>query len=177
VAVQIPLAAGWNLIAIPLVLDDPSPAAAFASIAGQYDVVYAYEGCDSGNPWRRFNPNAPPWVNNLTAVDAAHGYWLRTTEATVLTLTGTPAENTSIGLCRGWNLIGYPSAAPVLLPDALSGIAGQYSLVYAYDALDPADPWKRFAPMAPPITNDLTELGPGKGYWLLMTTDATLVVP
>jgi hypothetical protein len=31
--------------------------------------------------------------------------------------------------------------------------------------------------MAPPITNDLTELGPGKGYWLLMTTDATLVVP
>jgi hypothetical protein len=75
-----------------------------------------------------------------------------------------------------WNLIGYPSAAAVALPDALAGIAGKYDLVYAYDAADTADQWKKFVPNAPPFVNDLTALGPGKGYWIRMTEAATLVV-
>ena len=62
------------------------------------------------------------------------------------------------------------------LPDALAGIAGKYDLVYTYDAADAADPWQKFDPNAPAFVNDLTLMGPGKGYWVRATQAATLVV-
>jgi hypothetical protein len=91
-------------------------------------------------------------------------------------VTGTLPVSTTIPLCVGWNLISYPSAAPVPLPGALASIAGKYDLVYAYDAADLADPWKQYDPLAPPEINDLTEMGPKRGYWIRMTEATTLVV-
>jgi hypothetical protein len=180
---KIGLATGWNLIALPLTQSFTETQAALASIAGQYDLVYAYDGCDATDPWKTYDPAAPPPVNDLTSLDVQHGYWLRATAPATLTLAGTRPTSITIQLCAGWNLIGYPSAAPVALPDALASIAGQYDLVFAYDASDTADPWKKYNPAAPPFTNDLAALGPGKGYWVRMTVEhplqgeaATLVV-
>jgi hypothetical protein len=173
---QIPLALGWNLIALPFVPTDPSPAAVFASIAGQYDLVFAYAGCDTADPWKKYDPIAPPFVNDLTAVTVGQGVWVRATAAVTLRVAGRLPGTTTIPLCLGWNLIGYPSQAPVALPGALdASIAGQYDLVYAYDAADP-DPWKQYDPSAPPYANDLMQMGPGWGYWLHATSAATLIV-
>jgi carboxypeptidase D len=174
---------GWNLVALPRVPADPAPAAVLAPITGSYDLVYAYDACDLTDPWKVYDPAAPPWVNDLTQMDVRHGYWLRDTTAVTLTLTGALPGPTSIPLCvggtspsGGWNLIGYPSTAAVPLPDALASITGKYDLVYAYDASDPADPWRKYDPLAPPWVNTLTEMGPGRGYWLRMTEAATLTV-
>jgi hypothetical protein len=174
--VYAPLALGWNLIAIPLVPANPAPAAVLTSVTGKYDLVYAYDACDTADPWKVYDPAAPPWVNDLTQMDVRHGYWLRDTTPATLMLTGTPPGPTSITLCVSWNLIGYPSTAAVPLPDALASIAGKYDLVYAYDASDPTDPWRKYDPLAPPWVNTLAEMGPGKGYWLRMTEAATLTV-
>jgi hypothetical protein len=148
----------------------------FSSIAGDYDLVYAYDACDAADPWKMYDPNAPPFINDLTDIDVKHGYWLRATVAITLNFAGQPPGPTSIPLCVGWNLIGYPSDEPVPLPNALTSIAGKYNLVYAYDASDAADPWKMYDPNAPPFINDLTSMGPGVGYWLRATQPATLVV-
>jgi hypothetical protein len=167
---------GWNLIALPRRPANDSPAAVLAPIAGQYTAVYAYDACDVADPWKKYDPTAPPFVNDLTSIDVQHGYWIQATGVVNLPLAGALPGTTSIPLCLGWNLIGYPSAAAVALPDALVGITGKYDLVYAYDAADTVDPWKKFAPSAPPFVNDLTELEPGKGYWIRMSANATLGV-
>jgi hypothetical protein len=179
----VPLQIGWNLIALPRIPSDPAPAAVLAPIAGQYTQVYAYDACDVADPWKIYDPAAPPYANDLTSMDVQHGYWIRATGTVTLTVAGTRPTSTTIPLCTGgtspsgdWNLIGYPSAAAVALPDALAGIAGKYNLVYAYDAADTADPWKKFDPNAPPFVNDLTELGAGKGYWIRVTEATTLII-
>jgi hypothetical protein len=174
--VSLALAANWNLIAIPRTLADPTLPAALDSITGTYNLVYAYDACDPADPWKKYDPTAPSFANDLTGMDVQRGYWLLTTQPVTLTVAGARPGATSIPLCAGWNLIGYPSAAPVMLPGALASIAGQYDLVYAYDAADAADPWKKYAPAAPWFTNDLAELGPGKGYWIRMTETGTMVV-
>lgn len=73
----------------------------------------------------------------------------------------------------GWNLVGYPSAATLDLPGALTdhGVM-EFTLVYAYHAADTSDPWKLFDPAVLPIQNDLTALSPGWGYWIYVTEDA-----
>jgi subtilisin family serine protease len=182
VSLQVPLAVGWNLIALPLVPADPAPSAVLAGISGSYNVVYAYDACNAADPWQVYDPAAPPWVNDLTQMDVRRGYWLQATAAVTLTLNGAPPGPVSIPLCVSetasgdWNLVGYPAAAATPLPGALASIAGQYDLVYAYDAADPADPWQVYDPAGPPWANDLTALGPGWGYWIRMTEAGALII-
>jgi len=80
---------------------------------------------------------------------------------------------TDIKLWSGWNLIGYNSLNPKTITDALFSISGNYSIVWAYDASDTADHWKMYDPGVP-FGNDLTIIEPGKGYWIMMTSDDIL---
>jgi hypothetical protein len=137
--------------------------------------VYGYEGCDTSQPWEKFDPAAPPFVNTLTAMDEQHGYWLRTTGPESLTLSGVRLLTTAIPLCAGWNLIGYPSGVGKSVTEVLAGIDGQYDLVYAYDASDTGDPWEKYDPNAP-VGNDLKTMRPWLGYWIRMTEPATLTI-
>ena len=153
----IPLIAGWNLVALPLTQVNAAPEAVLTAIAGQYDAVYGYDACDPIDPWKKYDPTAPPFVNDLSSVTVEQGLWIHANVSTILTVTGTaPPAQMSIPLCAGANLIGYPSGSPVTLPDALASIAGKYDRVHSYDPSDAADPWKTFDPGAPSFVN-LTE--------------------
>jgi hypothetical protein len=74
----------------------------------------------------------------------------------------------------GWNLIGYPvqtanvptATRPISL--VLASIAGDYSIVYGYDAADMRDPWKLYTPQYN-VQSDLAALDFGRGYWLCVT--------
>ena len=80
----------------------------------------------------------------------------------------------TVDLYTGWNLISIPvmpkdtSISSVLFP-----INGNSSIVWAYDASDTLDHWKKYDPTAI-FGNDLLNLGPGKGYWIKMTYDDIL---
>ena len=52
------LALDWNLISIPVVLDDLSTPAVLETITGTYEVVWAYDGCTSPY-WLKYDPNDP----------------------------------------------------------------------------------------------------------------------
>ena len=174
--VNIDLTSGWNLISSPLILSDPSPSAVFSSVSGNYGDVFAYDGCDTADPWEWFNPGIPG--NDLTAVSHQLGYWVDMTSADILSLSGEHPLETTINLCQGWNLIGYPSVVTQPIETALSSIAGHYSLVKQYKASDFDDPWKVYNPSAPADLSDLKEMVPGYGYWIYITTEtATLVIP
>lgn len=176
ISASIVLHPGWNLVASPLIPVDSSPPAAFSTIAGQYDLVYAYDACDSADPWKKFDPQAPPMANDLPAVTVERGLWIRATAATTWVVTGTQPAQFTVPLCAGQNLIAYPSPAAAALPAALASISGSYTQIYAYDAADTANPWRSFDPEAPAFVNDLTALGPTQGYWINMTAAAILTV-
>jgi len=63
----------------------------------------------------------------------------------------------------------------VAVSTALASIDGNYSTVWAYNASDTSDPWKRYRPGSG--SNDLTAMNPGFGYWVRVNVTAeTLVI-
>lgn len=67
-------------------------------------------------------------------------------------------------------------ASSVGVTTALASIAGEYSIVWGYNASDISDPWKKHVPGAA-IGNDLASFTPGFGYWVRVNaTSATLTV-
>ena len=155
---------------------DPSPAAIFASISNELISAYKYDACDATDPWKKYDPAAPGQANDMSSVDVRSAVWLQTKANATLTVTGTIPTSVTVPMCQGPNLIGYPSGAPVSLPSAFVSIADNYDSVYNFDSTDLADPWKIFTPSNPSATNDLSAVGPGRGYWVDMLRAAVLQV-
>jgi hypothetical protein len=160
---------GWNMVSVPLAPASTSIANFLSSISGKYDLVQAFYG---GN-WHNY-PSG-----DLTTVDQKMGLWIHVTQNCTLTVEGTAPASTTISLTSsgsGWNLIGWPAGGARSVSTALSSIAGKYDKIYTYDAYDATDPWKIHDVAAPSYVNDLTQLVPGKAYWIHMTSSADLVV-
>lgn len=82
-----------------------------------------------------------------------------------------------VGLQPGWNLLSIPLVPlSTAVGDVLSSISDRYSLVYAYDARDSANPWRRYDPAAPAALNDLAQINERMGFWVYATNVATLKV-
>ena len=146
---------------------------ALQSALGQVSAVY---GWDVGKP-QSFYPNTPVISNTLFSIDAYHGYWTKSQGPVELSITGaTVPPNTPIALQQGWNLVGYPSRQSQSVADALRNIDDCYDIVYAYDAFDSTNSWKKFDPNAPSYANNLTTLEPGRGYWIKANTACSWVV-
>ena len=143
-----------------------------STINGNYSIVWAYNASDTADHWKKYDPLAP-FGNDLTSIVPGKGYWIMMTNNDVLLITGTSPE--SIDLKTSWNLIGYNSLVSLPITDALSSIDGNYSIIWAYNASDTADHWKKYDSQAP-FGNDLSIMEPGKGYWIMMTTDDILEI-
>ena len=170
------LGTGWNLVSIPLSPHSTVITDVLSSTEEKYDLVYAYDASDAGDPWKKYNVDAPAFLNDLTDIDETVGFWIRCTETVTLTVSGSVPSSTDISLYTGWNLVGYPSQMTRPISEALASIEGKYDLVYAYDAWDVEDPWKKYNVAAPPFLNDLTEMGPGWGYWIRVSQDCVWTV-
>ena len=181
---SITLVPGWNLVSFNVHPTDTSPAAVLADIAGHYDLVYAWDATgahsSSGN-WLKYDPAVPPFLNSLTILDEQMGFWIHMTVADTLDVVGSAPVSTEIELLDntgGWNLVSYASISNRALPGALEehGVGTDFSLVYTYQASEPGDPWKLFDRSAPPFLNDLTQLTPGRGYWVKVNADHTWTI-
>jgi len=173
----IPLYPGYNLLSLPEEPPDPDPAAVFAPIDGSYVEVFAHDVCDTTDEdgWQRYVPTDPA-ASDLLDVDPTMGLWIEATAPAVLPSDGTLPATTSWQLCTGWNLIGFPAAQPRPVRSALQSIDGKYVRIFGYDASDADDPWEIWDANVPDWANDLRELRPGFGYWLLVTEDVTLEI-
>jgi len=167
----IPLSSGWNLISISRAPASTTIGDVLSSIEGHYDLVYAYDASNEANPWKKYNVVAQPWLNDLTDIDEAMGFWVRATEAVTLTVAGSVPSSMEVLLYAGWNLVGYPSHVTRPITEALASIEGKYDLVYGYDAWDAEHPWEKYNTGALPFLNDLTEMGPHRGYWIRVNED------
>lgn len=177
---NISLVPGWNLISFNVHPTDTAIASVLASVEDSFDLVYAWDATGahpgSGN-WLKYD-NVPFSPDTLTALDETVGFWIHMTSTDVLEVAGSVPTTTNISLwdnAGGWNLVGYPSISDQSMPAVLSdhGVGTNFSLVYAYHANDILDPWKLYDRSAPVFLNDLTQLTPGWGYWINVTTDLT----
>ncbi len=122
-------------------------------------------------------------LNDLKSLDQRLGFWIYITELNplILKVDGNAPVSTSINLLSvgsGWNLVGYPSIYNRYLPGAFAdhGVGTNFSLVYAYHAIDELEAWKLFNRAGNPILNGLTVMSPGWGYWINVATDCTWTV-
>jgi hypothetical protein len=168
---SISLAPGINLVSLPLHPEAITITNVLASISGSYEKVYTYDGCNSTEQWAIYDPSKPPFVNTLHTLDETVSFWIRMTTTDTLVITGTVPVPAAIPLCTGLNMPGYPSLQSQPIADALASIDGMYGSVYAYDAQDPAQQWKKYDPTLPPFANTLHEMAPGHGYWIQVNQD------
>jgi hypothetical protein len=175
---NIPLVSGWNLISFNLQpYPSKAPADVFASIADNYDLVYAWDatGASSANGnWMIFDPDISS-PDTLEEIDENLGLWIHVTSASTLSVKGFMPTTTTINLLttgNGWNLVGFPSslspAPAVSFTDSTN-----VSLVYAYDPSDVNNPWKLYQPGIPDYVIDLASMQAGFGYWVLVTAEDT----
>lgn len=149
---------------------------ALSSINGSYTLVYAWNATSSS--WKLYNPYAQsPAINSLNYTTVQWGYWINVNASSAtLNVTGTQPSSTNIGVVSGWNLIGYPKTTTQLVSTTLTGISGQYTLVYSWNASSSS--WKLYNPYAQSAAiNSLNYSAPGYGYWVYVNaSSATLTV-
>jgi len=165
----IALVPGRNLVSLPVHPEDTSVAAVLSSIDGYYSLVYAYDASDQADPWKRYDPSVPAFANDLLTIDETKGLSIHVTEAVTWVVSNYELSSGTVPLQAGWNLVGYPSLEPRYVSDALASIEGLCTLVYTYDISDEADPLKVYDPASSPGASDLTEMLPGRGYWIRVT--------
>lgn len=173
VTYQISLPSGWYLTSVPFHPFDTAVAQVLSTVSGRYERVYTYAGCDALDPWKMYDPNAPSFASDLSELDETQGFWIHSLDPGELATQGIAPTVSTITLCPGWNLVGYPSLQGQAVVDALSSIDDCYDIIYTYDAHDMTDPWKKFDPNAPAYTNDLAMLNPGQGYWIKASMTCT----
>lgn len=170
---QLELHRGGNLVALPLAPYNPGVPDIVSPLvdSGRLRRIYALDACDSGDPWKVYDPHAPDFVNDLDTIDETMGVWVSMAEGAAWEVAGITPTNTSIPLCPGWNLVGYPAEQRRPVTEVLAPIAGRYDRVFAFEAGDPEDPWKVYDPGVPDFANDLAEFQPGFGYWIKIKDD------
>ncbi|MEE8402345.1 MAG: LamG-like jellyroll fold domain-containing protein, partial [Candidatus Hydrothermarchaeaceae archaeon] len=150
---NISLDSGWNLISIPLELDNWTLTSVLAQIEGKYNVVFVYLG-----GWKKSTSTRVP----LTEMSREYGYWINMSEPATLTVSGTVPSVTTMNVIEGWNLMGFPSLTVQNLTIVLSPIS--YNVVFEYRG-----GWKKSTSTRVP----LTDMSPGYGYWINATADGS----
>lgn len=125
--VPVALRAGWNLVSLPLAMENRSAGAVYPGASSPpygFDVVTGYAAADS--------------------LAAGAGYWMKFPAAHLAGLTGDAKTEDTVGVVAGWNLIGsisFPVPASSLLTNpegmALSPVYGYAGTYLVADTLHP----------------------------------------
>ncbi|MEE9341870.1 MAG: NosD domain-containing protein, partial [Thermoplasmata archaeon] len=152
---------GPVLVSVPLVQSNESIERVLQTV--KYDKIWSYDS--SSGEWQ-WHMTAKEY-GGLANLNHTMGLWVNATEECNLTVAGIVPAQTAIHLRSGWNLIGYPS----------------FNISYTVGDLKAELPVERvegFDPTAPPhflrVLQDSDFLRAGQGYWMKVSTDATLVV-
>jgi hypothetical protein len=151
------LSEGWNLISIPLEMDNNSINAVFPD-ANDGDELYVY---DNGWISATYYSNLPGWYGDLETVEPDKGYWYSATTTYTATIKGTEAGTRTVSIAEGWNLIGYTRLSAANLSVLLMNVTNEDEL-YTYN-----EGWisATYYSNLPGWYGDISEMKPGKGYW------------
>jgi hypothetical protein len=110
---EMQLTEGWNMVSIPLVLDDPSVDTVFPTKIGS---VWGWNATIQG-------------YESVSTIEPTKGYWVLVTSSTTIPLSGSTPPSTLL-LEAGWNMIGMP----VLHDVPESDITGHIGSIWGWNA-------------------------------------------
>lgn len=134
---SIALKNGWNLISIPLTLDDSSVANLFSGIP--YSGLFYYD-----NKWK-----VP------ANIESNKGYWVKVGGNYVMNIRGNPIESPDFNAGTEWKLSGYP-----YLEERDISVLPYNVAVYMYDNSN----WYSYK--SGRALNSMAKFKPGYGYWI-----------
>ena len=169
------LAMGWNLISFDISLNNYNggdPATVFADLINN-DNLIVVTGYDNGA--LMYDPSLPPFLNSLTTITQAKGYWVKVNSAQTLSTSGTVVPDEYLFSLRpSWNLIGYYFGYEMPPSIAFADLINNDNLIVAtgYDngALI-------YNPNFPPFLNSLTEIVNSQGYWVKLNNYQDFIYP
>lgn len=176
-AYAVRLVQGWNLFSLPLTPPNTAIKTVLNTLiaANEFASIWSYQK----GKWVFATLSKGTLAGPLTTVQDGYGYWIYMTQPDTLYVNGyvvppaTPPSGYSLTL--GWNLIGFkpiPTVGPEPvnnLPSTggyLNTINAKYdpNIVLIYDNVNQA--WIR--------GTSTTDIQPGQGLWVFMTSPATL---
>jgi hypothetical protein len=169
---NISLAEGWNLISIPLTLQNNSLASVLSqNVSGGVVDIWGWDPAQQN--WVYYSPDPNDYFYQyypaLTSLDTGKAYWVEMNRSATLALQGTVpagAPASPVGLVSGWNFVG-PTGAAASTPAVL------YASAVDVWGWDPAQQnWVYYSP----DPNDyfyqyyanIGSVQPGYGYWVEM---------
>ncbi|MCD1295456.1 hypothetical protein CUJ83_10640 [Methanocella sp. CWC-04] len=172
--VTIDLPKGWNLISIPVVLDEYNSSVEnlFASIKDDIHIVWIYNLSDpdysNKNGWAYYTPRTDIYYQGkLEKVNEKMGIWVYSENNTSLEVFGSIPPTTEIPLKQGWNLIGNPT----FMERNVSDVYYNSHIVWEYDRYNTnyksKNGWGYYTPRTDIYyQGNLTTLKPCYGYWV-----------
>lgn len=140
---SIALNKGWNLISIPVELENKSVKDVFKNV--EYSHLLAY----TNNKWYK--------LDNNSFINETMGYWINSSKNQVLAIEGNKFNNPKINLNNGWNLIGYPYLEQKEISSLFNNVT-----VFAYNS----SKWSSYDSNRPTYLNTLNKFSQGYGYWI-----------
>ena len=168
---EVELLAGWNYVSTNVTPDNYAISSLFEDNLG--DNLLKVLGDDVFALGQSYTPGIPSVFNSLQMHMDAAGYVIKVESDGTWSSTGDPVDvaTTPLDLNEGWNIIGYLPQAAMNVDMALSSIEGTIGTVIDGQS---GTVWN---PANPNEFNSLTELEPGRSYWVRMLEASTLVYP
>ena len=176
----IPLASGWNLVALQVVPPDPSPAAVFGALESHFERAWTYD-----NESKTWSTYARPGMeqsahNNLVPmgnIEVGRAYWVYMNTQYTWALNGlAPQTVPALQFSNGWNLVGIPTGTgsatdQVSMLSVLAAAGMDYDLILRWEN----GIYKKFTPSDTDI-DDFTMFDASKGHWIRLkgTNSVTL---
>ena len=156
---------GWNLISFYMVPPNPDVGPTLTTISGVLELVKDEFGV--------YFHNQNPIFNSLDDFENGQGYWVRTTDNSMIEQQGLALKPETVAIslqaAPTWNLIGYPCQSPQDVQVALASISDNLVQIKNIDEF--------YDPSFPPIFNTLDQMQPGSGYWIQVNAPVTLYFP
>ena len=159
------MGAGWNLISLPVIIEDTDIEDVVAGISKSVNIVKHYDSTIEGN-WLSYVPDSSG--STLATMEDGKGYWVSMTgnEGDTYTLEVTGVKNPEApepariyDVIAGWNLIGFKSVIRMLSADYLQSLSSiNYTLL---DVLN--------------VKKNAGYMNSGNGYWLWMGSLGSIV--
>ena len=153
------LQAGWNLVSVPLLTNNATPASILQSV--NWDRAVYFDTLDTADHWKTDRQSIPSSIPDLHNIHRHMGLWVYSASADTLITAGQVANFTAIELHPGWNLVGYPAMVQRPINEALAG-TGFDRPVEGLDAAS-ATLLQQYSGTYP--------LRPGEGYWVHVPAD------
>ena len=166
---------GWSNVAQ---FDPAGPLpAATSSIPVPWTALYGWDPLkptlETVGAYRRYIRGAPPFVNDLAFVEQYQPFWINAPASNPATPNPNPPLGRVLNLRAGWNNFVYTGTSKAVA-DALSEIAGKYSLVSQFD--NATSIWLIHAPNTARYLNDFGGLFKLKIYWIYMTVPGNITM-